>query len=109
MKYFLAFLSRLFPIQMLLSALLFITLFFSSVLPAMAAKSAPDSGVVQLDKITEKTEAAAKTPAMSLNPIDQPTPEGPNEIQGKADRNKMVRSDETELPVIKQVKEALQD
>jgi len=108
MRQFLAFLSRLFPLQMLLSALLLVTLFFASALPALAAKSAPDEGTVQLDEITQKTEDAAKTPAMSLNPIDESAEGGPNEIQGKADRDKMIQSKDTELPVIKEAKKVLQ-
>jgi Tfp pilus assembly protein FimT len=92
---------------MLLSALLLITIFFTIALPAMASQSALDKGTVQLDEITQKTEAAAKTPAMSLNPIDKTAEAGPNEIQGKADRNKMIRSKDTELPVIKQAKKTL--
>lgn len=107
MRHFLAFLSRLVPIQILLSTLLLITLFFGTVLPAIASQSALDKGTVQLDEITQKTEAAAKTPAMSLNPIDETAEAGPNEIQGKADRKKMIRSKDTELPVVKEVKKAL--
>ena len=107
MRQFFTFLSRLFPIRILLSGLLLITLFFTTALPAMASKSALDKGTVQLDEITQKTEAAAKTPAMSLNPIDEAAEAGPNEIQGKGDRNKMIRSKDTELPVVKQAKKAL--
>lgn len=109
MRHFSAFLSRLLPMQMLLSTLLVITLFFTSALPAMAAQNTSDKGEAQLDKITQRTEDAAVTPAMLLNPIDKDTKEGPNEIQGTADRDKMISSDDTELPVIKQVREALQN
>jgi hypothetical protein len=107
MKQFSTFLSHLLPMRMLLSALLFITLFFASALPSMAARSAPDEGMVQLDEITQRSEAAADTPAMSLNPIDEPTEGGPNEVQGTADRDKMIRSKDTKLPVVKQAEKTL--
>ena len=107
MRHFFAFLFRLLPLRMLLSTLLFITLFFTSALPAMAAKSSPDKGVVQLDEITKKTEEATKLPPESINPIDEAAEAGPNEIQGTADRDKMIRSNDTELPMIKEIKKAL--
>lgn len=69
---FSAFLFRLFSMRMLLSVLLFITLFFTSALPAMAARSAPSEGTVQLDEITQRSEDTAATPAKSINPLDKP-------------------------------------
>ena len=107
MRLLLTVLSRLLSLQVLLSVLLCLTLFFTSTLPAMAAKSAPDKGVVQLDEITEKTEEATKLPPESINSIDKPAAGGPNEIQEQADRDKMKRSTDTELPVIKEIKKAL--
>lgn len=107
MRHFFTFLSRLLPLRMLLSALLLVTLFFTTALPAMASKSALDKGIVQLDEITQKTEAAAKTSPMSLNPIDKAAEPGPNEIQGQGDRDKMISSKNTELPVVKDAKKAL--
>ncbi len=107
MRHFSAFLSRLLPMQMLLSTLLFITLFFTSALPAMATSNAPDKGAVQLDEITQRSEEVADSTAMSINPLDKPAEGGLNEVQGNADRDKMIRSNDTELPVVKQVKKAL--
>ena len=107
MKHFPDCLSRLRPKQMLLSTLLVITLLFASALPAMAAKSMPSKGIEQLDEITQRSESIADTPAMSINPIDKPPEGGINEVQGTADSDKMIRSKNTELPVVKQAKKAL--
>ena len=42
-----------------------------------------------------------------MNPIEKPAEGGLNEVQGTADRDKMYRSKDTKLPVVKQVEEAL--
>ena len=107
MRHFSTFLSHLLSMRALLSVLLFITLFFTSALPAMAARSAPNEGTVQLDEITQKSEDTAVTPAMSINPLDKPPEGGINEVQGEADRDKMINSKNTKLPVVKQVEKVL--
>ena len=107
MKHFLAFLSHLLPIRMLLSTLLLITLFFTSALPAMAARITPNEGTVQLDEITQASKDTAATPSALINPLDQSAEGGINEVQGNADRDKMLHSEDTELPVVSQIKKAL--
>jgi hypothetical protein len=108
MKYLSTLLSHLRPMQMLLSILLLATLFFSSGFPALAGKSSPTKGTVQLDKIEQKTQKAVDSPPMSLQTIQERSEGGLNEVQGHADRNKMIRSNDTELPMVKQAEKALQ-
>lgn len=109
MKYISALLSHLRPVQMLLSALLCAVLFFASSFPALAGKSALTKGTVQLDKIEQKTQEAIDSPATSLKTIEERSKgKGSlNEVQGTADRDKMIRSNDTELPVVKQAEKAL--
>jgi hypothetical protein len=107
MKRILDLLSRLNPLRILLSFSLLAMLIFSSASPALAARSNPDQGTVQLDQITQKSEETADTPAELMNPIEKPPEGGLNEVQGTADRDKMYRSKDTRLPVVKQVEEAL--
>jgi hypothetical protein len=107
MKYISALLSHLRPVQMLLSALLCAVLFFASSFPAIAGKSASTKGTVQLDKIEQKTQEAIDSPATSLKTIEERSKGSLNEVQGTADRDKMIRSNDTELPVVKQAEKAL--
>lgn len=107
MKHFSAFLSRLHPMHMLLSALLFITLAFTIATPAMAAHNATNPGVVQLDEITQKTAAAVDGSSMTKNPSDQLEKGGLNEIQGTADHNKMVTADDSDPSMLEQIKNVL--
>lgn len=101
------FFPRLHPLRILLSISLLVMLSFSSASPALAARNNSDQGTVQLDQITQKSEETADTPAQLMNPIEKPAEGGLNEVQGTADRDKMYRSKDTKLPVVKQVEEAL--
>ena len=92
MKRILDLLSRLNPLRILLSFSLLAMLILSSASPALAARS---------------NEETADTPAELMNPIEKPAEGGLNEVQGTADRDKMYRSKDTKLPVVKQVEEAL--
>lgn len=106
MKYISALLSHLRPMQMLLSTLLCAVLFFTSGCSALAAKSDSTQGTVQLDQIEQKTQEAIDSPAMSLKDIQERSKGGFNEVQGDADRDKMSRSNDPKLPVIKQDEKA---
>ncbi|MGB3516260.1 MAG: hypothetical protein WBA43_07385 [Elainellaceae cyanobacterium] len=107
MNYLSDWISRLRLMRVLFSALLLVAIAFTTALPAFAARRMPNEGTVQLDEITRKSEATADTPSMEMNPIDKPTERGLNEVQGTADRDKMFSSDDTQLPVIKQIENAL--
>jgi hypothetical protein len=87
--------------------MLFVAIALTTAFPAFAAKSMPSEGTVQLDEITQKTEATADTPAMEMNPIDKPAEGGINEVQGTADRDKMFSDRETKLPAVKQIEKAM--
>ena len=81
---------------------------FSDRSPALAAKSSSlTKGTVQLDKIEQKTQEAIDSPTTSLKEIEKKGEGGFNEIQGSADREKMIRSKGTELPIVKQTEKAL--
>jgi hypothetical protein len=108
MKYLSIMFSQLRPIRVLLSIVFSILLIFSSSVPALAAKSSPlTKGTVQLDKIEQKTQEAIDSPTTSLKEIEKKGDGGINEIQGRADSNKMIRSKGRELPVVKQTEKAL--
>jgi hypothetical protein len=108
MKYLAILFSHLRPVRILFSIFFSILLIFSSSVPALAAKtSALTKGTVQLDKIEQKTQEAIDSPTTSLKEIEKKGKGGINEIQGSADREKMIRSKGTELPVVKQTEKAL--
>jgi hypothetical protein len=107
MKYISTVLSHLRPIQILMSVVLSAVLVFTSSFPALAANSSLSKGTVQLDKIEQKTEQALDDPATTLKTIEERSQGALNEVQGSADRNKMSRSNDKELPVVKQAEKAL--
>ncbi|WP_035984338.1 hypothetical protein [Leptolyngbya sp. KIOST-1] len=111
MKYISDWFSHLRPARILASALIFVAIALTLAFPAFAAQSlsgeGSNNGTVQLDEITQKSEATADTPAMEMNPLDKPAEGGINEVQGTADRDKMFSDRETKLPVVKQIEKAL--
>jgi len=108
MKYLSIMFSHLRPIHVLFSIVLSIILIFSNSGLALAAKSSSlTKGTVQLDKIEQKTQEAIDSPTTSLKEIEKKGEGGINEIQGTADRDKMIRSKGTELPIVKQTEKAL--
>ena len=107
MKSISALLTRFRPVAVLLSTLLITVLFFSNGLSALAAKSMPTKGTVQLNKIEAKTQEAIDSPAMTAEEIAERSKGGLNEVQGSADRSKMYNSGDTKLPVVKQAEKAL--
>ena len=106
MKYIAKLVSHLCPIRTLLTILLSALLFFGSHSSALADKSPPE-GTVQLDKIEQKTREAIDSPAGSMKAIEKRTEGGLNEIQGTADRDKMIHSNDTQLPAVKQAEKAI--
>ena len=132
MKHISALLSNLRPVKMLASLLLTVVLVFASGCSAeaktganpetvqldknikrtlpMSSKSADTKGIVQLDKIEEKSKEALANPATSLKTIEERSQGALNEVQGDAaDRDKMYRSNERnpKLPVVKQAEKTL--
>jgi hypothetical protein len=93
--------------QMLLSALLVTVMFLANSLPVIAGSSDPTQGTVQLDQIQEKTQTAIDSPATDLKTIEKRSKGGLNEVQGSADYEKMIDSEDTELPVVEKVEKAL--
>ncbi|MGF1575134.1 MAG: hypothetical protein ACFCU9_04195 [Cyanophyceae cyanobacterium] len=93
-------LSNLRPMQILLSTLLLFTLVSASGFPALAARSGPNprngananNGTVHLDEIQDRTQEAVEKPELSLNPLDKLPEDGLNEVQGTADRDKMLNN-----------------
>jgi hypothetical protein len=108
MKYLAILFSHLRPVRVLLSIFFSIILIFSNSVPALAAKTAPlTKGTVQLDKIEQKTQDSLGSSPTSLEEIQKNSEGGLNEIQGSADREKMIRSKDTELPIVKQAEKVL--
>lgn len=108
MKYISALFANLRPVAVLLSTLLVTVLFFSNGFSALAAKSMPTKGTVQLNKIEAKTQEAIDSPVMTADEIAERSKGGLNEVQGSADRSKMYNSNDTKLPVVKQAEKAIQ-
>jgi hypothetical protein len=128
MKYVSALLSRLRPVRILLSVLLSAVLLFSTGcsdststkgsaqmqnikqnLPS-SGKSPVTKGTVQLNEIEKKAEKAIDSPANSLETIVERSKGSLNEVQsGAADSNKMITSNDTKLPVVKQAEKAIEN
>ncbi len=130
MKYISALLSYLRPVQLIMPILLSTVLFFASGCTTEAAKTAPvkgmvklentnnrlqsgvkssaTKGTVQLDEIEKKAEEAIDSPANSLKTIEERSKGALNEVQGDAaDHDKMNRSNDRKLPIVKQTEKAL--
>jgi ABC-type uncharacterized transport system auxiliary subunit len=128
MKYISALLSHLRPARILLSALLSAVLIFGSGCSNSAPtkeitqienikrgfppseKSPITKGTVQLNEIEKKAEKAIDSPANSLETIVERSKGSLNEVQsGAADSNKMITSNDTKLPVVKQAEKAIEN
>jgi hypothetical protein len=73
-----------------------------------AIKNTSTKGTVQLDEIEKKAEESIDSPATSLETIEERSKGVLNEVQGDAaDRNKMNRSNDQKLPVVKQTEKVL--
>jgi hypothetical protein len=73
-----------------------------------AIKNTSTKGTVQLDEIEKKAEESIDSPATSLETIEERSKGALNEVQGDAaDRNKMNRSNDQKLPVVKQTEKVL--
>jgi hypothetical protein len=108
MKYVLNVVSSLRPVRMILSIFFAAVLFFGSGFPALAAQSAVTKGVEQLPQIEEESKEALDNPANSLKSVEERSQGALNEVQpNAADRDKMHRSSDTKLPVVKQVEKAI--
>jgi predicted PurR-regulated permease PerM len=109
MKYISSLLSRLRPMQMLISFALSAVLIFTSSTSALAAaKSDVQKGVDQLPQIEEKSLETLDNPPMSLEQVEERSKGSLNEAQpGAADRDKMYRSNDPIPPVVKQAERTL--
>jgi hypothetical protein len=73
-------------------------------------KSSLTKGTVQLNEIGKKAEKAIDSPANSLETIVERSKGSLNEVQsGAADSKKMITSNETKLPVVKQAEKAIEN
>jgi hypothetical protein len=108
MKYISILVSSIRPIRVLLSMFFAAILVFGSGFPALAGQSATTKGIEQLDKIEEQSKEALENPANSLKSIEERSQGALNEVQpNAADRDKMYRSTDPKLPVVKQVEKAI--
>jgi hypothetical protein len=108
MKYISNAVSFIRPIRTILATFFAAVLFFGSGFPALAGQSPTTKGVEQLDRIEEQSKQALDNPANSLESIEERSQGALNEVQpNAADRDKMYRSNDTKLPVVKQVEKAI--
>lgn len=76
-------------------------LFVSVANPVQAVTSKPSDGEANLNKIQDKTDDAARSAPFGIDEITQESQKGLNEVQGSADKEKMVSPDETDTPTVK--------
>jgi hypothetical protein len=108
MKYISTLVSSIRPIRVLLAIFFAALIAFGNGFPALAGQSPVTKGVEQLDKIDEQSKAALDNPANSLKEIEDRSQGALNEVQpNAADRDKMYRSNDPKLPVVKQVEKAI--
>jgi hypothetical protein len=108
MKYISTLVSSIRLIRVFLAIFFAALIAFGNGFPALAGQSAVTKGVEQLDKIDEQSKAALDNPANSLKEIEERSQGALNEVQpNAADRDKMYRSKDTKLPVVKQVEKAI--
>jgi predicted PurR-regulated permease PerM len=103
-------LSLLRPVHLLISALVLVLFILISIAPVQAAptsKSMPTDGTAQLDKILEKSEDVSQSRPMSLEEVQQRANEGINEVQGAADKEKMVKSKSSKPILARELEKAL--
>jgi hypothetical protein len=77
-------------LRLLLTVFVCGLLFISSAYPAQAATRKADQGVVDLNEIQKKTDDVGRSNPLSLDEIIEESQKGLNEVQGGADRNKMI-------------------
>ncbi len=108
MNYIKISIANLRPVRLLLSVVFSAILVFGISFPALAAQSDSTKGVEQLNQIEEKSKEALDNPAMDIESIEARSQGALNEVQpGAADRDKMYRSNDSKLPVVKQAEKAI--
>ena len=108
MKYLNTLLRNFRPARVLMSVVLAAILVFASSFPALAGNSDSTKGVDQLPQIEAKSLKALDNPAMDPKTIEQRSQGALNEVQSDAaDRNKMYRSNDAKLPVVKQAEKTI--
>ncbi len=109
MKYLNTLLANIRPVRLLMSVVLSAMLVFASSFPALAGKSDSTKGVEQLNQIDQKSKEALDNPATDPESIAERSKGALNEIQsGAADHDKMYRSNDTKLPVVKQAEKTIE-
>lgn len=99
-------LSSIRPFRLALSGILCAVLFFAGGCSSLAAKMTPansDEGTAQLDDIGIKSQQAIDNP----QGVTKSAKRGINEVQGSANRDKMIRSNQSESPAVQKVEEVL--
>lgn len=81
-------------------------IFVSSICPAQASTSQAstrksDGGVVGLNEIQKKTDDVSRSNPFSMDKVIKESQKGLNEVQGGADRDKMIdRKDASNVPTV---------
>lgn len=76
-------------------------LFIAVANPVQAATSKPTDGEANLNRIQEKTDEDARNAPFTIDEITKESQKGLNEVQGAADKDKMISPDETDTPSVK--------
>jgi hypothetical protein len=77
-------------------------LILSTAFPAYAVTSSRTEGEASLNRIQKKTDDVARTNPRSLEEITKESQKGLNAVQGGADKDKMVRPEDTDATSVKE-------
>lgn len=102
------------PIQRLVRALVAVCicslLFVSNAFPALAITSSPTKGEDKLLGIEKESQEAVLKQPMGLEETQEKASKGPNEVQGDADKDKMLNPSNTAATSFEEkVKELVED
>jgi TolA-binding protein len=91
-----------------------VLLIFSAASPAVAfgnSSSSPAKGTAQMNDLQAESERAVKREPRDLKEVQRKAQEGPNEVQGRADMNKMNTPENSKqaTTVREQVENAFED
>lgn len=109
MKFITLSLSSFHPVRLLCIVFMCAMLVFGSTVPAYAAntpKSQPTEGAIHLDRISQRAEDVATSPPMTMNEAIKRSKEGLNEVQGAADKSKMIQADDSRPAIVEDLERA---
>ena len=87
-------------LRLVLTAFICGLLFISSAYPANAVTSKPTEGEANLNRIQAKTDDVAHANPRGIDEITKEAQKGLNAVQGDADKDKMIRSEDSDATTV---------